>query len=214
MTSPLPEVPESPTGPQAQAQAIHHSLDEMQHRHGEEPQLYGAVLGLLTKKEVPSWYYRPYIYAGYRPVTHSVRFCLLSLRYLHNETVNIYSHLIPAAGAALLVSLVSWYFRTTFPNATRHDRLAVEIYLSTSVLCFATSSLYHTLLCHSNHYFRLWVRLDYATILLQVLGSFISGIYVGYYCEPELQRLYWSMVRGIYRTRQQRPVPRYIFAGI
>lgn len=149
---------------------------------------------LLSNSQVPLWYTDSFILTGYRPVTHSVKFCFNSLTYLHNETVNIYSHLIPAFCAVVLAGLVSGCFRATFPKATRGDRLAIEVYLATSVVCFAVSSLYHTLLCHSRYCRDLWVRFDYVAIVFQILGSFIPGIYIGFYCEPHLQKLYWSMV--------------------
>jgi adiponectin receptor len=150
--------------------------------------------GQLSNKEVPLWYTQPFIHTGYRPVMNSVKFCFQSLTYMHNESVNIYSHLVPAIVALVAALVVPWYFRTNFPKASRQDRLIFEIYLSTSVICFTTSSLYHTLLCHSQPYFNLWVRIDYVAILVQILGSFISGIYLGFYCEPWLQKLHWSMV--------------------
>jgi len=150
--------------------------------------------GLLSNSQVPPWYSQTYIHTGYRPVKHSIRFCFGSLGSLHNETVNIYSHLLPAVLAVILSCLVSLYFRSNFPNATRSDRLIFEIYLVTSTACFTVSSLYYTLLCHSRYCFDLWVRIDYVAILFQILGSFVSGIYIGFYCEPNLQKLYWSMV--------------------
>jgi adiponectin receptor len=48
-----------------------------------------------------------------------------------------------------------------------------------------------------NHSFpisSLWLRIDYIGILTLILGSFFSGIFVGFYCEPLLQRVYWSMI--------------------
>lgn len=148
----------------------------------------------LTNKEVPLWYSEPFIYTGYRPINYSVNFCLRSLAYLHNETVNIFSHLIPACIAVILIGIIPWYFDRHFPNASWKDRLVFQIYLTTSAICFTISALYHTLLSHSERYFGLWVRYDYTAILFQILGSFISGIYIGFYCEPNLQQLYWSMV--------------------
>lgn len=149
---------------------------------------------LLFNTQVPVWYADSFILTGYRPVTHSIRFCLESLVYMHNETVNIYTHLIPAICSAILAALVSQYFASTFPRATSTDTQVFQIYLATSVVCFAVSSLYHTLLCHSRYYRDLWVRIDYVAIVFQILGSFVPGIYVGFYCEPHLQRLYWFMV--------------------
>lgn len=151
---------------------------------------------LLNREEVPSWYAQnPYIRTGYRPVTPSISRCLSSLVYLHNETVNVFSHLVPATIAFLGNGLLYGYFSTSFPDVTWTDRLVFHIYLTTSVLCFGISSAYHTFLCHSAHFTDLWGRLDYVAIVFQILGSFVSGIYIGFYCEPHLQKLYWSMVR-------------------
>ena len=153
---------------------------------------------LLAASEVPSWCaHNPFLRTGYRPVTGSVALCVESLRYVHNETVNIYSHLVPAAIAVASNGLLHLYFRARYPNAPGMDQLVFHIYLCTSVLCFGISSIYHTLLCHSEPYADLWGRLDYVTIVFQTLGSFISGIYIGFYCEPGLQKLYWTMVGSL-----------------
>ncbi|KAG9251798.1 mPR-like GPCR protein [Emericellopsis atlantica] len=129
---------------------------------------------LLTADQVPEWYStNNWTINGYRPVTHSVRLCFASLRYMHNESVNIYTHL---------------------PSSVFADQLIFHIYLTTSLVCFGISAAYHTLLCHSEHYSNLWVRLDYAAIVIQILGSFVSGIYVSFYCEPRLQVIYWAMI--------------------
>lgn len=150
---------------------------------------------LLTRKEVPAWYTQNnLVKVGYRPVTGSVAACVSSLGYVHNETVNIYSHLIPAVLALAANTRLHVYFSEAFPHAAFADRLIFHIYLATSSVCFSVSSLYHILLCHSESYSRFWVRIDYATIILQILGSFISGIYLGFYCEPGLQKVYWTMV--------------------
>lgn len=152
---------------------------------------------LLESEDVPSWYaHNAYIRTGYRPVTFSARLCFHSLAYIHNETANIYSHLIPAVAALLSNGLLYFYFSSAFPRASWSDQLVFHIYLTTSMMCFGISSTYHTLLCHSAHFADLWGRLDYVAIVLQILGSFISGIYIGFYCEPHLQKLYWSMVRA------------------
>lgn len=152
---------------------------------------------LLNSDEVPSWYTHncyQHIRTGYRPVNASAILCFQSLGHLHNETVNIYSHLIPAVIALVGNYLFHIYFLSKFPDASWSDHLVFHIYLTGSVICFGVSSLYHTLICHSAYVADLWVRLDYAAIIVQILGSFISGIYVSFYCEPQLQRLYWSMV--------------------
>ncbi|KAI3318451.1 hemolysin-III channel protein Izh2 [Xylariaceae sp. AK1471] len=150
---------------------------------------------LLVASEVPSWYsHNSFLRTSYRPISGSVRLCVDSLRIVHNETVNIYSHLIPAAIALASNCFLHLYFQNRYPTAPLGDRLAIHVYLTTSVLCFGISSIYHTLNCHSEAYSGLWTRLDYAAIILQTIGSFISGIYVTFYYNPGLQKLYWTMI--------------------
>jgi adiponectin receptor len=133
---------------------------------------------LLNRDEVPLWYgHNPYIHTNYRPVIPSISRCISSLLYLHNETVNVYSHshLIPATIALLGNGILYVYFSTSFPDATWADRLVFHIYLTTSVICFGISSAYHTFLCHSPNFTDLWGRLDYIAIIFQILGSLSQG---------------------------------------
>jgi adiponectin receptor len=162
----------------------------------EEPSRVYTSVNLHSSHEVPSWYaHNSFILTGYRPVTKSIPLCLRSLSYLHNETVNIYSHLIPGIFVLLASYSFECYFTTRFPQATWADELVFRIFLTTSVVCFGTSAAYHTLICHSQWYASLWVKADYVAIIGQIVGSFIPGLYFGFYCEPKLQKLYWSMVR-------------------
>jgi adiponectin receptor len=150
---------------------------------------------LLSANDVPSWYaHNTYLLTGYRPVSGSVELCVDSLRYIHNETVNIYSHLIPAAMAVASNFFLHVYFQHRYSTAPLLDRLAVHIFLTSSIICFTISSIYHTLNCHSETYSDLWARWDYAAIIVQTIGSFVSGIYVTFYCNPGLQIVYWAMV--------------------
>ncbi|KAK3385597.1 hemolysin-III related-domain-containing protein [Podospora didyma] len=134
------------------------------------------------------WASGPLIHTRYRPIRDSVPHYLLSLGYLHNETINIFSHLIPATMA--LFAKTGW-----------RDQLIVVFYLLTSSVCFSTSALYHTFLCHSEQYRDFLVLMDYAVILLQIVGSFVSGIIIlssllsFVVLNPKLQSKRWRSVR-------------------
>lgn len=54
---------------------------------------------LLSFDDMPPWFQddnNKWIMYGYRPISGSTRASFRSWWYLHNETVNIFSHLIPA----------------------------------------------------------------------------------------------------------------------
>jgi adiponectin receptor len=151
---------------------------------------------LLTIDKIPSWYGdNPYIHNYYRPVFASVTPCFQSWLYLHNQSANIYTHLIPGILALFLNGGLFWLFREYYPDATFWDQAVFHVYLTACSLCFGTSAAYHTLLCHSHEFADLWVRLDYVSISVLILGSFVPGLYMGFYCEPLLLRGYLTMVR-------------------
>lgn len=47
---------------------------------------------------------------------------------------------------------------------------------------------------HSAPISDLWSRIDYTGIVVLILGDFVPGIYVGFYCERTLRNTYWTMV--------------------
>ena len=68
---------------------------------------------LLSFDEMPEWFRREsnqWILRGYRPISGSAHASFCSWSYIHNESVNIYSHLIPA----VFFLLGEWHiFRST-----------------------------------------------------------------------------------------------------
>lgn len=150
---------------------------------------------VLHFDQLPAWYQdNPFVRSGYRSVSHSVRACVDSWSYLHNETVNIWSHLLPAVGYLVAQSVAQRHITAKFPEATLVDRTVLFCYLFAATVCMGLSTSYHTLMNHSYPASLLWLRIDYVGILSLILGSFISGIYVGFFCEPTLQKRYWSMI--------------------
>lgn len=152
---------------------------------------------LCVYEELPVWYKESeneYIRHGYRPELQSTWACLSSWTYVHNESFNIYSHLIAAlsflVGLFLMDRLMVW----RYPAATIVDRAVFAFFVSAGVGAFTLSFLYHTFICHSLRFSTLWLQLDFVGIVTLTLGGFISGIYVGFYCHPGLQKIYWSMV--------------------
>ncbi|KAF3923144.1 hypothetical protein ABW20_dc0107978 [Dactylellina cionopaga] len=157
------------------------------------PNRYGVRL--LSFQDISDWHNdSEFIFHGYRPEFNSARACFNSLYYMHNETLNIYTHLIPAVATALLEGFFFKYLDKFYPKATQMDYIIFGFFILTAVLCFLISSTYHTMMCHSQHWSHLWLRVDFVGILALMVGDFISGIYLIFYCEPRLQKIYWSMI--------------------
>lgn len=150
---------------------------------------------LLTIKEVPAWFdANPFILSGYRPESNSVGACLASWTYLHNESCNIYSHLIPAVGALLAQGFLYQHVRTKYENLTSTDWSILSLQLLTALICLTTSALYHTLMSHSVQVAHRWLLNDYIGIITLILRNFISGLHFGFYCSEKLKLAYWFLV--------------------
>jgi adiponectin receptor len=59
------------------------------------------------------------------------------------------------------------------------------------------SATYHTISNHSSAVAKFGNRLDYIGIVLLIWGSFVPCIYYGFSSEPQLVRLYWTMITTI-----------------
>lgn len=154
-----------------------------------------ARRALLSFGELPEWYQdNQYILHGYRPISGSAQVSFRSWSYIHNESVNIYSHLIPAVAFLLGESYIQSYLRSRYSNITGTDSFIFSFFLLTAVICLGLSTTYHTLMNHSYEVEQLWLRLDLIGIVVLTLGDFVSGIYMVFWCEPLQRKIYWSMV--------------------
>ena len=133
-----------------------------------------------------------YILSHYRPATYSYMGCFQSLFYLHNESVNIHSHLLGAF--VFLFTAVSVYTIEKH-SASAADVAAFGCFFLGAVICLGISAGYHAVTNHSPAISRFGNQLDYVGIVALITGSFVPSVYYGLYCEPFLQKVYWAMVR-------------------
>ncbi|KAI1174510.1 mPR-like GPCR protein [Nemania sp. FL0916] len=151
--------------------------------------------GLISYDELPVWHQdNPFIKHGYRPISRSTIACFQSWGSLHNETLNIYTHLIPAAAALFIgEAWVLLDLRRRYVDIGASDYVIFTFLLSAAAACLGISSAYHTLMSHSREVEARWLRLDFVGIIILIVGSFVSGIYVGFWCEWTQRKIYWSM---------------------
>ena len=106
----------------------------------------------LTWHDIPEWRQEnEYIRAGYRPLQADYVQVIRSLTFLHNETGNVYTHLV---GAVLLPIFASTIFRTIcrpqYIGVTAIDFIMFGVFFCSAELCLAFSTLYHLIGCHSH----------------------------------------------------------------
>lgn len=160
---------------------------------GEKPPQ--LIKKLLHWDDLPHWQKdNQHIHTGYRPASFSLLLSLQSLTYLHNETVNIYSHLLPSL---LAVPAAVWLHRVLAPRyetASRADLVAFGCFFAGAAFCLGMSATYHTISNHSPFVARVGNAFDYVGIVGLIVGSFVPSVYFGFYCAPELQQRYWTMI--------------------
>jgi adiponectin receptor len=161
----------------------------------DEQEVSDTKLRLLHFDQLPKWYQdNPYIQTGYRPVSHSYHTCLHSLSYLHNETINIYTHLLPAIILALALPTLQLRISSIYAHAPWMDRFMLTLTPMAALFTLSLSATYHTLMNHSPYVSASCLLADYSGILVLILASFISGVYVGFYNSAFHQSLYWGMI--------------------
>mmetsp|Transcript_49929 Transcript_49929/g.98638 ORF Transcript_49929/g.98638 Transcript_49929/m.98638 type:complete len:410 (+) Transcript_49929:122-1351(+) len=177
------------------------------------PTAFGVVL--CTSNDIPDSMRRPFIFSCYRPQLRSVRECLTSLFYLHNETVNIWSHLLGGLIVgyhAVVVGMDAINSKTpvldlsfeqsldpSLPRGTLEiGRCVHSAFLFAAANCFLTSAAYHCGSCyHDEALCASLFRADVTGIAVLIAASFLPGVFFGFACFPFLQHAYLVMVAGL-----------------
>lgn len=147
------------------AHATHSAHPAEKHRLAEK-----SHRSLLHFHQLPAWMRdNEFIHSSYRPEVFSYLHCFDSLFYMHNETVNIYSHLIGAVLFAV-VALSSLAFGMEHVDTMRwEDIFVLAMFLLGAVLCLGLSALFHTFSCHSEQVSASWNRCDYVGIVFLIV---------------------------------------------
>jgi adiponectin receptor len=158
----------------------------------------GHWYSLVGWDNVPHWQQdNHYIRASYRKPSGSYRRSFASLFHIHNETVNIYTHLFPALAAVPCAFALYKILQPRYGRATKSDVVVFICFFSGAILCLGMSATYHTISNHSPRVNKLGNQLDYVGIVLLITGSFIPSIYYGFWCDSILQSIYWIMVSKV-----------------
>ena len=97
---------------------------------------------LLTVEEIPSdWHNNPHILRGYR--FHETKLqCLYSVVKIHNETGNIWTHIL---GFFFVLAIGVWYYprSETYEIATATDKIVFAVFFFAALECLACSTIWH-----------------------------------------------------------------------
>ncbi|KAH8724191.1 hemolysin-III related-domain-containing protein, partial [Phaeosphaeriaceae sp. PMI808] len=114
--------------------------------------------------------------------------------HVHNEVVNIYSHLLGAALFTILPIYVYARARSHHAAIQIGDIIGFAAFFFRFVLCFSLSVSFHIMSNHSEKVAAYCNQFDYLGIIILTWGSTVPSVYYGFYCDPHLQSLYWDVV--------------------
>lgn len=156
---------------------------------------FRKALKVVGWDQLPAWQQdNHFIRGGYRPASGSFLKSFHSLGYLHNETVNVYSHLFGAILAILAAILLFSALGKRYHFADRDDVLVLTCYFIGAVACLGMSATYHMISNHSEVVAKFGNKLDYLGIVSLIWGSFIPTVYYGFRNDVQLMNIYWAMV--------------------
>jgi adiponectin receptor len=160
-----------------------------------------ALLNKIEKKLLIAWDDLPdwskdngYIRTGFRPISKSYWKCLQSCFYLHNETGNIYTHLLAALWMIALPIALYPYSRDRYPTAGADDWIVFALFFLGGASCFTLSTIYHVLSNHSHAVHDITHQLDYLGIIVVTAGCFPPGMWYTFPCVARETKIFWISV--------------------
>mmetsp|Transcript_57902 Transcript_57902/g.125739 ORF Transcript_57902/g.125739 Transcript_57902/m.125739 type:complete len:283 (-) Transcript_57902:278-1126(-) len=156
---------------------------------------------LLSAKEAPTHAVRPFILSGYRQMPkQEVALATVmgeGLFSLHNETLNIWTHLLAAVWSLERLVAVA----RMGPGDTAHGDLSLEaqglnvLFLCTALFCFFASTFAHLLGPVLPPRSSDWIwQVDLYGICMLVGGCYFPGLCFAFRCLPAWRRFYASIV--------------------
>lgn len=148
-----------------------------------------------------SWRYladNDYIKTGYR-VNHTVSDALASLFRVHNESINVWTHLIGAIAFGILLCLIAlWAHLPGFdPEAGHHAhdssapaRWPIAVFVASAMVCLAGSATFHLLHVVSRDLLDWLQSIDYGGIAILIAGSTVPIVEYGWACSPRIAATY------------------------
>lgn len=142
----------------------------------------------VSALQVPSLFREPYISTGYRPVKQDWRCYLLSLFQKHNESLNVWTHLL--AGPVLLLRW--WANVETLGYTLDAASLPLSLFLVSTFTYLFLSVAAHLLHSHSEHAHYFFFFMDYVGVAVYQYGCSLGHYF--YTSEPAWRESYVGLM--------------------
>lgn len=154
------------------------------------------------------------ITSGYR-VGYSWTQCATSLFAIHNESVNVWTHLV---GLGYFLHLLRKSTLRDYSDGMWGwvDYMAMNVFLLSAAACAGASSCFHLLGCRSARTNVALLRWDMTCICCLIYGSYIPGLLFSFCCHPIACNVYlititFLVCMGIYGANTRRFQARQFF---
>jgi len=145
---------------------------------------------LISYDELPEWAKdNEHIVGSYRPILPSFLYCFSTIFRVHNETVNIWSHLL----GFIMFVYAGWHY-LLIPSQQFIDpffeKATFILLFAGSTVCLGFSWTFHTMGCHSSNICCIFAKLDYSGIAIMIMSSCSPWIYYIFYCDTMWRQIY------------------------
>ena len=120
---------------------------------------------------------RPYILSNYRR-DHDLKACVRSLLMLHNETINVWSHLV--GGALFGYQLYSTAMSPCDDDEVCAEKWPIYCFLVSALVCLSLSAVYHLCGTANERWTDSLANLDYMGIVALIVGSCMPVCWYGF----------------------------------
>lgn len=145
---------------------------------------------LLNVSEMPrNWSDNSHIKSGYRFCASSSE-CLWSIFHVHNETCNIWTHLLGGLGV-LWLGFFHLPSTSAWQQGTWVDRIPMVLFVVAAFKCMMCSVAWHTFCNISKLSWKMrFACVDYLGITVLISASILTTEYTALYCHPFAQAFY------------------------
>ncbi|KAH6686710.1 adiponectin receptor protein 1, partial [Plectosphaerella plurivora] len=128
----------------------------------------------------------------HRAASYSYWKSVNSIFEIHNETANIWSHLLGATW--FLLMFIEFFYSGLAYHISLGDGVALGLYYLCVMVCFLLSTSFHTFCDHSSDVHKLSNELDHLGIVLLMWGTGMSGTHFAFYCHPTIRSAYFALL--------------------
>ncbi|RVX72991.1 hypothetical protein B0A52_03344 [Exophiala mesophila] len=145
---------------------------------------------LVQWADLPHWQQdNQHIHGSYRKASYSYARSFQSILHWHNESINIWSHLVPATLSLPVGYSLYQVLQPRYEQASKADVIAMSCFFFGAAFCLGMSATYHAVSNHSPSVAKFWNQLDYAGIAILIAGSFVPSVYYGFWCDGPRQMI-------------------------